>query len=303
MPENVSLREKLRRAAQEQGFVRFGIAAAEAVPESVDAQFSEFIAQGRHGEMDYLEKYSEIRRNPSLLLDNARARSIIAVAASYYTDTPQPGLRWARYALGKDYHDIIRLKLGPLKQMLAQAGFQARICVDTAPLYEKYWAVRAGIGTIGMNSLLLTPAGSYVLLGFIVTDAELPADRPLDIELCTRCGACVRACPGKAIDFDGINASKCNSYLTIESRGELPENLRLGKRIYGCDICQEVCPVNRNPTPARWEEFLPNSEILSLTPEKILSLTPESYSHIFRGSAIKRAKLAGLLRNLKKTES
>lgn len=300
MNSSPSLCDTLRQLSASQGFNLFGIAGATAIPQTERDTYESFIARGRHAGMEYLEKYTDIRSNPSLLLDgNANAKSIIAVAASYYTPTPQPNLRWARYALGQDYHNIIRARLRPLADLLIQKGHQARICVDTAPLREKYWAVKAGLGTIGLNTLLLTEIGSYVLLGFIVTDAQLPPSAPLTESLCTKCGACIRSCPGKALAEGTIDARRCNSYLTIESRQPLPENLRLGRRIYGCDICQEACPANRNPLPATIPELLPNPRILGLTPDDIAALTPETYAETFRGSAIKRAKLSGLLRNLK----
>lgn len=297
------LRNILAAEAERQGFCRFGVAELQKVDPADSASYMSHIAAGRHAQMDYMTRYQDIRENPALLLEGAHAASVIAVASSYYTDTPQPVLRWARYALGDDYHTAVRNHLQPLAEILASAGFEARICVDTAPLREKYWAAKAGLGTIGKNTLLLTPCGSYVLLGFIITDAPLPPDSPMTESLCpAECDACLKACPGKALTVlengqTANDARRCNSYLTIEHRGDLPQGLRLGKRIYGCDICQEVCPVNRSPAMTRWVEFTPRASVLSLTRGQIADMTQEQFSTLFRNSAIKRTKLAGLKRN------
>lgn len=292
------LKAKLRASALEQGFVRFGVAGIEAVEDKAVDEYDRFISEGRNGQMSYLANYRDIRINPALLVPEVAACSVIAVAASYYTPVQFNNLRWARYALGDDYHDVIRNKLAPLAKELADNGFAARICVDTAPLRERYWAEKAGLGTIGENGLLLTDAGSYVLLGFIITDAALPADKPLEKPLCSHCGACRKACPSGALRCEsGFDARRCNSYKTIEFRGEFSGETALGNRIYGCDICQEVCPVNRNPEPAVWKEFMPRPAILGLSREDILEMKQEQFSMIFRNSAIKRTKLAGLVRN------
>jgi len=295
------IKRNLRQIADEEGFNHFGIAECTTLDKEEQEIYENFIAEGRNAGMEYMKKYPQIRNNPALLIPETTARSIIATAVSYYYPTPQPVLRWARYALGKDYHIVIRKHLQSLADYIESLGFKARICVDTAPLRERLWAVRAGIGTIGRNNLLLTDSGSYVLLGFIVTDAPLPADKPLEKKHCTGCGACLRACPGNALKNTGngtsMDANLCNSYLTIEHRGALPDNLNIKNRIYGCDVCQEICPANIKPAKSKWEEFKPSEQILGLTSEQISSLTPEQYSSIFRDTSIKRAKLSGLKRN------
>ena len=175
-------------------------------------------------------------------------------------------------------------------------GAQCRVTVDTAPLRERYWAVEAGLGFIGVNNQLIIPGtGSWVLLGEIITTLPLDADEPCRLS-CDGCMRCVKACPGRALDgHGGMDAGRCMSYLTIEFRGEGP--IGCGDRIYGCDICQEVCPHNSCSSPSKIPAFTPRESILSLTRDDILTMEQGEFSRIFTHSAIKRTKLAGLRRN------
>ncbi len=281
------------------GAVAAGIAAAGPVDEAVAELYRYFIARGRHGEMGYLDRYHDVRDDATLLLDGAR--SIVAAAFSYYNHPPREPLRWARYALGEDYHDVVRRRLSAVAdEITARTGAACRVCVDTAPLRERYWATKAGVGFIGLNNLLIVPgAGSWCVLGFILTTLPLDPDTP-DTRGCDGCGRCIAACPGHALDGQGgMDARRCMSYLTIEYRGdEIPP---LGTRIYGCDICQEVCPHNAGVAVTDIAEFAPRPAITGLSREDILSMRQQDFSMIFRGSPIKRTKLAGLVRNALRT--
>ncbi len=293
---------------------RFGVAEVTRIDDQSQSLFNAWIDKGYNGELEYLEKYSDIRLDPSMLLDGAK--SIVVCAFPY----PRPGgikwqegaLRIASYALGDDYHDVLRHRLSiAVQEMERKWGGQYRICIDTAPLQERYWAVKSGLGYIGLNGLLMiSGAGSCFFLASIITTIEIAPDEPCELD-CGYCRRCIACCPASAI-IDAppdlgknrilIDARKCLSCLTIEQRGELPENVNLGNRLYGCDTCQSVCPHNRLTEalePLR--EFLPRPELLGLTKDKVLEMSHEEYCRIFKGSAIKRAKLDGLKRNASHT--
>lgn len=282
------------------GVTDLGIARAMPVGKEAVNQFRKWLADGCQGEMSYLEKYAEVRDDPRLLLDGAE--SLIVTAFNYYParrqapDRPQI----AAYALGRDYHEVVRERLARLADAIKrQWGGATRVCVDTAPLRERYWAVRAGLGFIGRNSQLILPGrGSHFFIGTILSTVAFAPTEPCKLS-CGDCGACLRACPTGALDGSGrMDARRCLSYLTIEYRGPLSRGLSLGNRLYGCDACQMVCPHNRNAVATGIPEFAPSDEILSLTREQIARMTPEEFSRLFRHSAIKRTKLSGLQRNL-----
>lgn len=296
--------ESLKSRLQAAGVYKSGVARVSPVAEPAVNRFDEWLSQGMNAGMAYMEKYSDIRCDPSLLLPGAV--SLISCAFNYYylIEWSDGSMRWARYALGVDYHEVVRDRLETVaKWITEETGAQCRVCVDTAPLRERYWAVQAGVGFIGLNNQLIIPdAGSHFFLGEILTTLPLPYDSPC-VKSCVDCGRCLKACPGKALrgaDKAGIcclDARKCLSYLTIEHHGDFPDDTRLGNHIYGCDVCQEVCPHNSNPPVTEIPEFIPRKEILSLTPADISSMTQQDFSRIFSHSAIKRTKLAGLQRN------
>lgn len=266
-------------------------------PEAVDA-YRRWIQSGRHGSMDYLAKYDDVRSNPALLLEGAR--SMIIVAFPYRTDE-EIKLPIALYARGRDYHEVVRERL---KAVAAALPGETRVCVDTAPLRERYWAARAGLGRIGRNNQLFVPGfGSYCFIGTVLTTAELPPRRPFRFEEdnpCDGCDLCVRACPGQCISAigEGIDARRCVSYLTIEHRGDFPDGTRL-PALYGCDACQRVCPLNREAGLTPVGEFRPSDALRRLTEADVAAMTGEEFSAVFRHSAVKRTKLAGLQRNLR----
>lgn len=276
----------------------YGVARAAAVDCVSMDLLDRWIGSGMHGGMHYMENYRELRGDPRLLLPGAR--SVVVVAFSYYhSDQCEGNLgRIAAYAHGDDYHDEVRRRLERLAARIAETcGGTTRVCVDTAPLSERYWAVRAGVGFIGRNRMLIVPGGgSYMFIGVVLATALLTASRPCTMH-CVGCGRCVDACPAGAITDDGVDARRCLSALTIEHRGEFPAGTDLCGRLYGCDICQRVCPHNNGLADTPIACFHARDSLRELTPEKILDMEQADFSAIMRRSAIKRAKLAGLQRN------
>ena len=291
---------RLRAEAAGIGFAAIGVADATEVDPDAHSLYMSWIARGCHGTMDYLDRYHDVRRDPRFLLDGAR--SVVCCAIPYTPPQRQPAgsPRIASYALGQDYHEVVRDMLRRLAAHIDSSCWsQSRACVDTAPLRERYWAVRSGLGFTGINGQLIVPGiGSQVFLGEIVTTAYIQPDAPATGH-CRKCRACVKACPGGAIGADGsFDARRCLSYLTIEYRGQLPDGIDPGDRLYGCDTCQDVCPHNRDAAPTAIEAFWPSPQLLSATAGTIAALTPDTYRSLFRHSAVRRAKLPMLLRNL-----
>jgi epoxyqueuosine reductase len=258
--------------------------------------------------MDYLRRHFSTRFDPSLLVDGAR--SVIVAALSYYQKPPpQTGSeqnvrgRVAMYAWGDDYHRVVKDKLGAMVEQM-RAGvptrFDARVCVDTAPVVEREPAAAAGIGWIGKNTLVLNRRfGSYFVLGEIVTTLELEPDEPLR-DRCGTCTACLNACPTGALTSPyEMDASRCISYSTIEHRGDIPEDLQaqMGNWVFGCDVCQEVCPYNRHAPVTREPRFAIRSPGPQPSLDEILAWTTDDYRAALRGSAMKRATLDMLKRN------
>lgn len=285
------------RCAREAGAVTAAFAPCHPVDDQNCAIFDSWLESGNAAGLEYMRRYGDIRRDPRLLLDGAK--SILCCAFPY--GQSHNGSLFSDYALGDDYHEVLRRRLTAVASMMESlvAGSATRICVDTAPIRERYWAQQAGIGFIGLNNQLIVPGvGSKVFLAEVLWTSAADYGRPVGND-CVGCGACVRCCPGKALDGRGhIDCRKCLSYLTIEHRDELPTGLRLNDKIYGCDICQDVCPHNRH-TVSPLPEFLPRPAVVGLTREDISAMTQEQFSAIFTHSAVKRAKLAGLQRNAK----
>lgn len=297
---HTELKQIVSALAIEAGALRVGYARCDEVDAEAHAQYLRFIAEGRHGAMKYMENHLPLRLNPAMLLEDGVAQTLIVCAFPYYTPDPRTttDARFATYARGTDYHTVLRQKLSTVTEALAKDGYASRICIDSAPLRERYWATRAGVGFIGLNSQLIVPGmGSYFFLATVITDAVMEADEPCTLD-CGRCGRCVEACPGGAIGSDGsFDARKCLSYLTIEYRDDLPPDMRLGRNVYGCDACQQCCPHNRHATTTAIEEFQPRPAVMSLTRERIGAMTRPEFNTIFAGSAVKRTRLEGLKRN------
>lgn len=293
---------QLDQVAHAAGIDRIGIAATHPVPDSVTDSYARWLADGNNAGMDYLDRYPDIRRDPELLLPGAR--SVVTCAVSYYHTAAQPAGTplIAMYAHGDDYHDVMRDMMRPVADYIAETySAETRICVDTAPVHERYWAVASGLGFRGLNGLVIVPQlGSYCFLGEIFTTAVLEPTEPLPQDTCTKCMRCVRACPGHALNGRStLDARRCISYLTIEHRGDLPDDLHTGGRMYGCDTCQRVCPHNADVPEMGHSRFDLRPEYAALTVESINSMTPETYAATFRRSAIKRARLDGLKRNIR----
>lgn len=294
------IKEHIRAKAIELGFDACGFAKAAQVNNLAAMQYDNWIKYGKHDCMDYAEKYMELRRNPCELQPGAK--TIICVAINYFPETFQDSNhpQFAFYSYGKDYHDVVRNKLKLLTLYLQENySAESRICVDTAPIMEKYWAKQAGIGMIGRNNLLIIPGkGSYFFLGELITTLELTPDLPCDLT-CGDCGKCIEACPGGALNDNTLDARRCLSCQLIERRGELPEwiNDVIENRLYGCDECQKCCPHNKNAQHADISDFAPNEQQLSLTLDDIQSMTADRFREIFCKSAVKRTKLEGLKRN------
>lgn len=283
------------------GFTKVGFAKAEPIANEAAMRYHKWIEKGMHGEMAYLERYDEVRCDPRLLLEGAR--TIIVCAMNYFPQQRQPNdvPQIASYALGRDYHEVVKERLAQLAQFINDnLGGNTRVCVDTAPIRERYWAVKAGVGFMGTNNQLIIPGrGSHFFLGEVLTTIDLEPDEPCR-QSCMACGRCVKECPTRAISPEGyVDASRCLSYLTIEYRGDLPEGLDLGNCVYGCDVCQVVCPHNCNAQPTLIQDFKPYEALLALDRNAIENMTLEQFAETFRHSAIKRTRLAGLQRNLR----
>ncbi len=265
-----------------------------------------WLSGGLHGEMKYMERNVEKRLNPALLFENAK--TILVVLQNYYPaetqkQTTAPVL--SKYAYGIDYHFVLKDKLKLLLEFI-QTEIQAcngRPFVDSAPVLERAWAKRAGLGWIGKNSSLITVEhGSFFFIGELILDIELPFDKPkLVTDHCGKCTRCIDACPTKAIVADRvIDARKCISYQTIELKGELDNEL-IGKfenRVFGCDICQDVCPWNLKSEPHNEPEFTPSEKLLQLTQNDWLTMEKPLFNELFHKSAVQRTGFNGLKRNL-----
>lgn len=296
---------------QESGCCAVGFAVAEPVDKDIVDKFDAWLDTGMNAGMDYMRNHREIRLDPRLLLDGAR--TVISLAFNYNPprkrDESLPMI--AAYAFGDDYHDAIRKRLAPVIEKLREEfGGEYRVCIDSAPIMERYWAMKAGIGVLGMNgSVIVGEAGSNVFLAEIVTTLAIEPDSP-SADFCERCGKCIDACPTNSLRSDGIiDCRRCLNYLTIEHRGEWTENASVeamatkeGRAtLYGCDRCLSVCPHNLKAPATGIEEFQPRESVLKLTAEEVISMTQEDFSRTFKASPIKRAKLAGLRRNAKST--
>ena len=269
--------------------------------------FRQWLDDGQAGQMHYLANRFEERTRPEEYLPGAR--SIICVAVNYFVELePLDGDgasghgRIARYALGDDYHEVIKQRLHALSDWIRNQWpqVQTRACVDTAPVMEKDLAERAGIGWIGKNTCLINPQiGSWLFLGEIITTAELPADEPAT-DHCGTCTRCIDACPTAAITAPyQLDARKCISYLTIEHREEIPAELEpeIGDWLYGCDICQDVCPHNSKAPAATDPAFAPRFPTGTLNAEEVLNWSEEQYRAQLKNSAMRRTKLPMLKRN------
>jgi epoxyqueuosine reductase len=304
MTQKEQLTAFIKQEAAFQGFAACGIAQIEVLHDE-KVRLDSWLQKGYHAEMAYMSKHAEIRENPELLVENAK--SVIVFLYNYYPskmmDENSPYLVSA-YAYGCDYHDVIREKLniliGKLKELVPQIAIRG--FVDSAPVLERTWATRAGLGWIGKNSMLISGRnGSYFFISELITDLDLEYDQPMGGNYCGDCNRCIDACPTGAItDLRVVDANRCISYLTIENKGEIPLKFKgkYEKWIFGCDICQQVCPWNRYSTPHIEDAFSPPSGLFDLRKNEWEQMNIEQYNRLFKRSAVKRAKFAGLKRNI-----
>ncbi len=300
-----SLTEQIKQKALDIGFHKIGIIRAEPL-EREGERFKEWLNKNFHASMQWIEREPEKRSDPNLIFFHAK--SVIVVALNYYTpheheENAEKG-KVSRYAWGDDYHDVLKEKLSEMLGFIKtiDATADGKICVDTAPVMDKAWAVRAGVGWLGKHSNVITKEfGSWIFLGEILLNLELEYDTEIVEDHCGTCRKCLDACPTSAIVAPYVvDAEKCLSYATIELRSaELPEQItkNLNGWLYGCDICQDVCPWNRFEKPTEEIRFEPRTGNASPDLNEIIALSTEDYVEKFRRSPMKRAKLSGLKRN------
>ncbi len=327
----------IRREVFAVGAYACGVVRAMPVTAEAVARYEEWLADGNAGNMDYLGRYGEVRRDPRLLLDGEGARTLIVTLFAYQDNVhPAEGVPYiAHYALGQDYHDVLRRRLKTvIGQLRPRFGGKWRICVDSAPLMERYWAARAGLGVIGDNGCLIVPGvGANFFIATIVTTAQMPTDDPVEgTSHCLGCGRCVRACPTGALRGDGsVDARRCISYLTIESHDDIPADIPTGNTLYGCDVCRRACPLaccktdigqgrqlehSENlensehssvstsgkfaETMTVLPEFTPDSRLLSMTVADWRALDDEGYAALTAHSAMRRVSLDKLRSTLRR---
>ena len=303
-------RETLRRRLAELGFDDMRVAQVEPVSPT---PLRDWLAAGRHADMAWMERTAAKRLDPGLVLPGAR--SVIMLGVNYWPGAlRQDGPVWARYALHEDYHDTIKPALVAagrvLEELYGVSGEDYRYYVDTGPVLERGWAAKSGLGFAGKNAMLISRRhGNWLFLAALLTRIELAPDAPVRRQqsgfadpglLCGKCTRCLDACPTRAFAAPGVvDSHRCISYLTIEHKGVIPREMRagIGRHIYGCDVCLEVCPWNRFAQEGRRLLLAARFELPRLALAELLALTPVSFATTFRKTAIKRLKLAGLLRN------
>ena len=295
----------IKKNASRLGFDYCGIAKAQRLDDDA-ARLEQWLHNGMHGTMKYMENFFELRVNPCNLVPGAK--SVITLLKNYFPaqeqqeDTPNI----SKYALGKDYHEVIREKMKIFLQCIHEeiGEVHGRGFVDSAPVLERSWAQRSGLGWIGKNGNLLTrQGGSFFFIATLITDLDLDYDDPFAKDLCGTCTKCIDACPTEAILPDKVvNGSKCISYFTIELKEMLiPDEVKgkFNNWAFGCDICQDVCPWNRFSQPNNEIEFSPIPEILNLTTKEWEAMSEETFKKLFKHSALSRTKWKGMQRNIK----
>ncbi len=290
--------EKIREKAIELGFSACGFAKAEPLP--LNNILNRWLDNSNHGQMKYMEKNKDLRLDPTLLFPGAK--TVISLVASYYNEefVPAEPLKISRYAPGRDYHKVLR-QMG--KQLIDWTSISlpeisARVYVDSAPIMEKQWAMRSGLGWIGKNTCLIRPGmGSWFFLAVILTDLEITPDPAEERDLCGNCTRCIDACPTQALSSQGfLDARKCISYQTIELKNNIPVEFKdkTDFWLFGCDRCQEVCPHNRFAKSSSIEGFEPRLGFMNLNPQIINEMNQEEFDNRFSGTAIRRAGLEKL---------
>ncbi|MEJ5995869.1 tRNA epoxyqueuosine(34) reductase QueG [Pedobacter sp. Du54] len=286
------------------GFMTCGISKAEFLEEEAP-RLESWLKNNYQGEMNYMQNHFDKRLDPRLLVEDAK--SVISLTLNYFTTEKQidpSAPKISKYAYGEDYHTVIKEKLKELMAFIhneiGEVG--GRCFVDSAPVLDKAWAQKSGLGWRGKNSNLISrEAGSFFFLAELIVDLELKYDSPFVADHCGSCTRCIDACPTDAIIAPYIvDGSKCISYLTIELKNEIPATFKdkMENWMFGCDICQDVCPWNRFATPHQEYAFNPSQELLQFTKADLIEMTDEVFKRVFKGSAVKRTKFSGLKRNI-----
>ncbi|HET8752763.1 MAG TPA: tRNA epoxyqueuosine(34) reductase QueG [Salinimicrobium sp.] len=292
----------IKAEAKRLGFMSCGISPAGFLEEEAP-RLEEYLSEGRHGKMQYLENYFDKRLDPTKLVEGSK--SVISLILNYFpNEQQQDSYKISKYAFGTDYHFVIKDKLKSLLQFMQHeiGEIEGRAFVDSAPVMDKAWAAKSGLGWVGKNSLLLSKRkGSFFFVAELIVDLELEYDTPAT-DHCGTCTACIDACPTQAIvEPYKVDGSKCISYFTIELKEELPSevNGKFDDWMFGCDICQDVCPWNRFSKPHNEPLFNPHPDLLSMTRKDWEEITEETFRTVFKKSAVKRTKYSGLTRNIK----
>jgi epoxyqueuosine reductase len=300
-PSNTQL---IRQEAQRLGFDFIGFAKAEQMTEEA-RRLETWLNGEKHGKMAYLANHFDKRIDPRKLVENAK--TVVSLTYNYFTNatpTDPEAPKIAMYAHGKDYHFVVKDKLKSLLQYIQTTigEVNGRCFVDSAPVLERDWAKRSGVGWVGKNTLLIHPKqGSYFFLAELIIDIALVADSPMK-DYCGTCRRCIEACPTEAIAPEGyfMDGSKCISYLTIELKDEIPTEFqgKMSNWMFGCDICQQVCPWNRFSKPHHEPDFEPHTALLQYSKSEWMDITEDVFQNIFRKSAVKRTGFKGLKRNI-----
>lgn len=297
---------EIKEKAIEIGFEKIGIARVESTNKA-QSNLETWISKGRHASMEWIDKRKEERGN--IYNYFPEAVSLISVGMNYYSGYSQKDLnskfKFSNYAWGDDYHNVLKSRLKILLEWIksSSADIKGVACVDTSPVMEKVWAEKAGLGWQGKHTNLISrDYGSWLFLGEIILNIPLKYDKPFMEDLCGTCTACIDECPPGALSEYEINSNKCISYQTIEHKGEFDNNsIDLDSWIYGCDICQEVCPWNKKFSKITQEKsFYPRDEIVEHSEKEWIKLNGEDFKKIFKGSPVKRTKHSGLKRNINK---
>jgi epoxyqueuosine reductase len=293
----------IKDIAAQLGFAGCGIAKAGFLEDDAP-KLERWLKNNMHGQMHYMENHFDKRLDPRLLVDGAK--SVISLVYNYFPSESQladaPIL--SKYAYGQDYHVVVKDKLYELVSLVSEkiGEVGGRVFVDSAPVLERSWAVKSGLGWIGKNgNLIMKNKGSFFFLAEWITDLDITPDAAFQTDHCGTCTACIDTCPTDAILTSKIvDGSKCISYFTIELKDEIPASFQhqLSNRMFGCDICQDVCPWNRFATPNVEEKFTPNPKVMQMDRREWTELTEDLYNELFKKSALKRAKYIGLMRNI-----
>jgi epoxyqueuosine reductase len=295
---------KIKSAADALGFLSCGISQADFLEDEAP-RLEQWLNQGHHGSMSYMERHFDKRLDPRLLVPGAK--SVVSLLLNYHTDKKQADPKAPKissYAYGKDYHFVIKEKLKELMQIIHReiGEVNGRVFVDSAPVMDKAWAAKSGLGWLGKNTNLISKkVGSFFFIAELIIDLELDYDTPVT-DHCGSCTACIDACPTDALlQPYQIDGSKCISYLTIELKENIPTEFKgqMDNWAFGCDICQTVCPWNRFATPHDEPAFEPQEELLNLTKSEWQEMTSVIFNKVFKNSAVKRTKFEGLKRNIK----